>query len=162
MPTKRVNPQAIKLHRSYDVRELAERLGVHKNTVRHWQRQGLEPLDRNRRALFQGATVRAFLTKRRASRKAPCPPGMFYCFRCRRPRPPALGMVDFIPGNSSAGNLRAFCASCETVMNRRAPLAALAAIMPGCDVQITQARLRLTGRPSPSLNCNSGPEAPTP
>lgn len=162
MPSKRIDPRRVKLHRSYDVGELAALLQVHKNTVRHWQRHGLESLDGNRPVLFQGATVRAFLAKRRASRKAPCPPGTLYCFRCREPRPPALGMIDFIPMNSKAGNMRAICATCETVMNRRALLAALTAIMPGCDVQVTQAPLRITGRPAPSLNCDSGPKATTP
>lgn len=41
MPARRVNPYRVKLHRLYDVRELAECLGVHKNTVRHWQDDGL-------------------------------------------------------------------------------------------------------------------------
>lgn len=162
MPVRRANnPNAVKLHRSYNVGELAALLQVHKNTVRNWQRQGLEPLDASRPVLFQGTTVRAFLGKRRASRKAPCSQGTLYCFRCREPRPPALGMVDFIPLSHKAGNIRAICATCGTVMNRRAPLAALAAIMPGCDVQITQAPLRLTRRLAPSLNCDSGPKATT-
>ena len=36
MAARRVNPHAVKLHRSYSVPELAACLGVHKNTVRHW------------------------------------------------------------------------------------------------------------------------------
>jgi len=71
----------VKLHRSYTVPELALCCGVHKNTVRHWQAKGLEPVDSSRPALFQGATVRAFLAKAKASRKRPCPPGTLYCLR---------------------------------------------------------------------------------
>ena len=38
MPSLRVTPHRLKIHRSYDTRELADLLGVHKNTVRQWQR----------------------------------------------------------------------------------------------------------------------------
>ena len=41
MSARRANPNAIKLHYSYTVGELAAVLGVHKNTVRNWQREGL-------------------------------------------------------------------------------------------------------------------------
>ena len=153
MAARRVNPRAVKLHRSYSVPELAACFGVHKNTVRHWQRDGLKPLDGGRPVLFQGAIVRAFLSTRNASRKRPCPPGMLYCFRCREPRPPALGMIDYLSINAISGNVRAICATCETVMHRRASKAALASILPGCDVQYVEALPRLKGSSPPSLNC---------
>jgi hypothetical protein len=154
MPARRANPQRVKLHRSYSVSELALCCGVHKNTIRHWQAQGLEPVDSSRPTLFRGATIRAFLAKAKASRKCPCPPGTLYCLRCREPRKPALGMVDFVPITESGGNLRAICDTCETVMHRRARRADLGRIMPGCIVQITQGQIRLKGRASPSLNCD--------
>lgn len=154
MASQRINPNAVKLHRSYSIGELAERLEVHKNTVRHWQNDGLQPIDTNRPIMFQGATIRAFLGARNASRKRPCPPGTLYCFRCRAPRPPALGMVDYIPLNAVSGNLKAICATCDTIMHRRARHTLLAAILPGCDVQITEALPRLRGSRSPSLNCD--------
>lgn len=161
MAARRVNPRVVKLHRSYSVPELAACFGVHKNTVRHWQRDGLEPLDGGRPVLFQGATIRAFLSKRNASRKCACPPGTLYCFKCRMPRPAALGMIDFVSINAMSGNVRAICATCETVMHRRAHVAALASIMPGCDVQFVQAPSRLKGSHSPSLNCHLERQATT-
>ena len=154
MAARRANPYAVKLHRSYSVPDLAACLGVHANTVRHWQRNGLTPLDSMRPALFQGATIRAFLTRRNASRKCPCPPGTLYCFRCRAPRSPALGMVDYLAANPVSGNVRAICAVCETVMHRRVRRAAVATILPGCDVQFAQAPSRLRGSAPPSLNCD--------
>jgi hypothetical protein len=154
MPARRANPMRVKLHRSYSVPELALCCGVHKNTIRHWQAKGLEPVDSSRPALFQGATVRAFLAKAKASRKRPCPPGTLYCLRCRQPRKPALGMVDFVPITDSSGNIGAICETCETVMHRRARFADLGRIMPDCTVQITQRQIRLKGRGSPSLNCD--------
>ncbi len=154
MAARRIDPRAVKLHRTYDVAELAARLGVHRNTVRHWQGKGLKPLDGGRPVLFHGSTVRAFLSSRSASRKSPCGPGTLYCFKCRAPRQPALGMVDYVPISAAGGNVRAICAICETVMHRRAAKAALASILPGCDVQFVQAPSRLKGRPPPSLNCD--------
>lgn len=154
MAPRRVNPRVVKLHRSYSVPELAACLDVHKNTVRLWQRGGLQPLDCGRPLLFQGAIVRAFLTNRIASRKRPCPPGTLYCFKCRVPRPPALGMVDFHSTKAKSGNVRAICDACETVMHRRASKASLATILPNCDVQFVQALPRLKGSPPTSLDCD--------
>lgn len=154
MPTRGVDPRVVKLNRTYDVAELAARLGVHKNTVRHWQAEGLKPIDGRRPVLFHGSTIRAFLSSRSAGQKSPCGPGTLYCFKCRAPRPPALDMIDYIPINATGGNVRAICATCETVMHRRAAKASLAIILPRCDVQTVQAPPRLKGSPSPSLNCD--------
>ena len=159
MAARRIDPRAVKLNRSYDVAELAARLGVHRNTVRQWQRDGLKPLDGGRPMLFHGAAVRAFLGARNASRKSPCPPGTIYCFRCRAPRKPALNMIDFIPINATSGNIRALCGTCEATMHRRAPQASLGTIMPGCDVQIAEGSIRLIGSPSSSLICDFGQKA---
>lgn len=154
MAARRVNPRAVKLHRSYSVPELAACLGVHKNTVRNWQRDGLKPIDGARPMLFLSEAVRAFLLARNASRKRPCGPGTLYCFRCREPRPPALCMVDFVSINDRSGNIRAICATCVTVMHRRASKAALASILPDCDVQFVEALPRLIERAPTSLNCD--------
>lgn len=154
MPARRVNPNRVKLHRSYSVEELACCCDVHKNTVRHWQAQGLEPIDKRRPVLFQGATVRAFLSNRNSSRKRPCPPGTLYCFRCRQPRAPALGMVDFVTIRPGSGNLRAICECCETMMHRRVRATDIDRIMPGCTVQMAQAQPSLSGQTFPSLNCD--------
>lgn len=160
MSSKRTNPNRIKLHRSYSPGELAGLLDVHKNTVRQWQRDGLQPIDNRRPILFTGDTVRAFLIARNASRKHPCPPGMIYCFRCREARPPAGAMADYVPMNDSSGNLRAVCATCEIIMHRRIRLAALPVTMPGIDVQVMEGERRLTGEASPSLNSDSATEYP--
>ena len=153
MPARRVHPNAVKLNRSYSVGELAACCGVHKNTVRHWQRAGLKSLDDQRPIMFHGATIRAFLSSRKADRKRPCPAGTLYCFRCRAPRPPAPGPVDFVAINALTGNIRASCATCGTRMHRRARKADLAAIMPGRTIQFAEGQPRLRGRSPPPLNC---------
>jgi hypothetical protein len=139
MTMRRVNPNLIKINRTYAVAELADRLDVHKNTVRQWQRDGLLPIDRSRPLLFHGAAIREFLTKRNAGRKRPCGPGRFYCFRCREPRAPAGDMVDYLALTTRAGNLRGLCGTCGALMHRRALLGSIAAVMPGVAVQMVQA-----------------------
>lgn len=156
---RRIDPNAIKSHRSYSAKDLADKLGVHKNSIRQWQRDGLQPNDNTRPYLFHADTVRAFLAKRSAKRH--CPPGTIYCFRCRDARSPAGAMVDYVPKTPTRGNLSAICATCDTIMHRAASLASLATIMPGIDVQVSRAPSRLIGKPYPSLNCDSGPETVT-
>jgi hypothetical protein len=155
MPVRRANPNRVKQHRSYSVDELARCCDVHKNTVRNWQRDGLMPIDTARPILFHGTTVRDFLSRRNSSRKRPCPPGTLYCFRCRCPRPPALGMVDFVAKKPGSGNLRALCESCEAIMHRRVREADIANVMPSCTVQFAEGRASLSGQADPSLDCDS-------
>lgn len=154
MAARRINPNAIKLHRTYDVSELAARCGVHKNTVRQWEREGLDPIDGGKPKLFHGTAIRAFLIKRNASRRRPCSAGTLYCFRCREPRVPLRDRLEYVPITPSSGNLRALCATCETVMHRRVALTALALVMPGFGVSIRQQLERLKGSPTTSLNCD--------
>lgn len=154
MPARRVNPHAIKLHRSYSVGELAECCGVHKNTVRNWHGDGLEPIDNARPVLFHGATVRTFLGRRNASRKRPCPPGTLYCLRYRAPRRPALGLVEYRALRPASSNLCAICEACEAIMHRSVRKADLAKDMPGLAVQIAHDERRLDGRTAPSPICD--------
>lgn len=151
---RRLNPNLIKTHRSYTAGELAVRLGVHKNTIRHWLRHGLTPVDNGRPVLFQGAQVRVFLAKRNRERKQPCGPGTLYCVRCRRPRRPALAMAEYVEIGRGSGNLRALCEVCETLIHRRARRDDLLAVMPEVAVQIREAPQHLIGRSSSSLNCD--------
>ncbi|WDR06673.1 helix-turn-helix domain-containing protein [Devosia rhodophyticola] len=151
---QRPNPRSIKLHRTYSVEEAARALGVHKNSVRGWRQRGLKPIDDSRPVLFLGSDLRAFLEQRNASRKRPCRPGTLYCFRCREARAPALGMVDWTSTKARTGNLTALCGTCGTEMHRRARRDALAVVMPGLQVQISEGPSRLNGEPIPSLNCD--------
>ena len=106
MSRTRLNPNLAKIHRSYTVEEIARLYGLHRNTVRSWLKGGgLAAIDCDRPVLVQGKVLRAFLEARRTSAKRPCPAGALYCFKCREPRPPALGMADFIVGKAGAGNL---------------------------------------------------------
>lgn len=151
---KRLNPRLAKLHRSFTVFELAELLGVHRNTVRQWIREGLPVLDRAKPILILGSEFQAWWAKRTKARKRPCQPGQLYCFKCKAPKAPALGMVEYAATNAATGNLKALCETCETMMHRRARLADIPAKMPGMDVQITLASSSIGAPAHPSSNCD--------
>jgi hypothetical protein len=154
MAKRRVNPNAVKLNRTYDSTQLAICCGVHKNTVRNWREAGLEPIDSSKPILFHGSVVREFLRQRNAKRKQPCGPSRLYCLSCREPRRPALGFAVYLAATPRSGNLKACCETCATVMHRKVCRAQLEAKMPGVEVQFADRQLRLIGSPSPSLNCD--------
>jgi hypothetical protein len=161
MSRRRANPNLIKIHRNYTARELADRLGVHKNTVRHWQQKGLTAVDAQRPYLFKGAAVRVFLAGHYAKRKRPCPAGTLYCFRCREPRAPVSISVEYVQIRPGSGNLGAICIDCGTVMHRRVRQAAIHSVLPGLLVQIREAPPRLSGSADPSLDCDEERRATT-
>jgi hypothetical protein len=152
---RRINPRRAKLHRSYDVGELADRLGVHKNTVRHWINDGLPLVDGTRPVLILGSEFQAWWGTRRKAAKRPCQPGQMYCFKCREPKAPALGMVDYVATNAATGNLKALCETCGTAMHRRTRLADIAARMPALDVHRTLAPSSIAASAQPSPNCDN-------
>jgi excisionase family DNA binding protein len=119
------DPRRAKLHFNYTVAEAAKLFGVHRNTVRAWTKAGLETVKSGHMILILGDALRAFLEKRRQGRRSKTPPGWLYCFRCRAPRPPGLGMVELIQTRAGTGNVRAVCGECDALMHRRVSLARL-------------------------------------
>jgi hypothetical protein len=157
----RIDPRRAKLHRSYSVEETARLFNVHRNTVRAWMKAGLPAIDDRKPAMVRGADLRQFLEARRKAARRPCAPGTLYCFGCRQARAPALGMADYMAGEGGAGNLKALCEVCGTVMHRRARPDALDTILPEITVRIMGAVGRIAERPPPSLNCaETRPETP--
>lgn len=149
---KRIDPRRAKLHRSYTIHELADRLGVHGNTVRHWISGGLPLVDGARPSLVLGSEFQTWWGRRAKAAKRPCQPGQMYCFKCREPKAPALGMVDYAATNAATGNLKAMCETCDTMMYRRTRLVDIAAQMPGLAVQRTVAPSSIAALPQPSPN----------
>lgn len=148
---KTPNPRLAKLHRAYTTDQAARLFGMHRNTVRAWIKAGL-PTVAGRPVLVQGRELRAFLERRRAAAKRPCPPGTLYCCKCRDPRPPLPRSVVFEARDNGAGCLRAVCATCGTRMFQRARQERLAAVMPGIAVLIVKAPARIAECPLPSAN----------
>ena len=89
MAKRRPNARLIKLHRSYSVEDAARVLGVHKNTVANWLKNGLRAIDDRRPIVIQGRVLRTYLEERHRTRKKRCGHGELYCLRCRAPRRPA-------------------------------------------------------------------------
>jgi hypothetical protein len=149
------NPKRVKIHFSHTVEAIARDLGVHKNTVRGWLKAGLEAIDSRRPIMVQGRVLRAFLEDNRAANRRHCPLGTFYCLKCRAPRKPALGMVDFVPFSPTSGNVRALCETCGTLMHRGVNQAQLATLKADFEVRMAEPDARLIGSSEPSLNCDS-------
>ncbi len=156
MANRRLNHRLVKIRRSYVVNEAAELLGVHRNTVREWIKKGLPVIDDNRPTLILGSDLREFLEGRRRQRRQPCGPGEIYCVRCRQPRRPALGMVDYVPTTATAGNLRGLCPDCETLIHRATSLAKLDQTTGDLDVSFREAKDNLAGCQRPPVNSDFG------
>jgi hypothetical protein len=158
MGKRHPNPRLVKLHRSYAVEQIARLFDVHKNTVRAWVKQGLQPIDGQRPALFHGPVLVAFLQRRRESAKQPCPPGYIYCLPCRAPKAPAGNMAEFVPVTDTTGNLRGICPDCDRLIHRRVNQAKIKAIQGNLEITFADAPPRIRERITPSVNCDPGKE----
>lgn len=152
----RADFRRVKIHRTYTVQELARVTGMHEHTVRAWIKSGMAVLSDARPLHVSGAEAKRFLSERRLSRKRPCGPGRFYCFRCRDAREPALGMADFTPFDATTGNLSALCPVCETTMHKRISTAGLTLARTRMDIAFPKASSRLDESTDPSLNHDFG------
>lgn len=136
---KSINPNLVKINRNYTVEEVADRLGVHKNTIRGWVKTGLPVCDTRRPTLILGHDLREFLQQKRQARKRRCKLFELYCMRCRSPKQPAGNMVDFVPLTGSTGRLIGICPDCDTLMNRYTSLAILTLVQDVLDVHMPKA-----------------------
>lgn len=125
---RRPSAQRVKQRVTYEVAEVAKLLGIHRNTVRRWLKEGLQPIDYRRPLLIHGADLKAFLAKRREKRRQTCRPDELYCFRCRAPRTPWGRTADLSYRNEKIARLAALCALCETPMHRTVRCADLPAL----------------------------------
>lgn len=147
MSGKRINYRLVKQHRTYSVDEIARLLNVHKNTVREWIKRGLPVIDDDRKPkLVLGSDLKSWLENKSKNAKQPCGPGELLCLKCRKPKRPALNMVDYQPKNEMTGCLKALCETCESPINRNARLANLAVIMPGIEIQFAERQSSISGR----------------
>ena len=146
MSNRKIDGRRIKIHRSYTIGEVAQRLDVHKRTIQAWIKAGLPCIKDGRPMLILGGELRSFLHKRRTSKKQKCKAGQLYCLKCRAPRRPAGGMLDHLPISVVSGNLKGICEVCDTFIFRRVSLAKIEAVTTGCDVAFPQAQQRIAGR----------------
>ena len=152
MKTRRPNPHLVKIHRSYEVSEIALLFSIHKNTVRTWIEQGLPVTDNRRPVLILGSELKAFLHTKRSKNKQPCAPGELYCLRCRMPQKPAGNMADYQAVTDKFGMLTAICPGCENIMHQRIGIATLALISTQMDITFTQALEHIGDSSQPIVN----------
>jgi hypothetical protein len=119
MAKRHQNPRLAKIHRSYKVDEIADLYGTHKNTVLNWIKQGLPTFDNKRPLMILGSDLNAFHAKQRVKNKRPCKQNEIYCMKCKIPKEPASGMVEYQSVNAKTGNIIGICPECETLMYRR-------------------------------------------
>lgn len=129
-------------------------LGVHKNTVRNWLRQGLSTIDQRRPTLIMGRVLADYLRASRTKRKQRCGSGQIYCVKCRVPREPAGDMADYVPITPTSGNLRGICPVCDILIHRRVSWAKMNDIKGKLDLTLPQAWPRITGTNIPPVNCD--------
>lgn len=144
-----------KIHRSYSVDDVARLFKIHKNTVRNWFKQGLEPIDGHRPILVRGAEIRRFLSERRARAKQPSGSGHIYCLPCRAPKVPALKMAECVATGDTTGTLQGICPDCGRMIYRRVNPLKIDAVRGDLDVTFTQAGPRLEETTKPNVNCDS-------
>jgi hypothetical protein len=149
------NPRLAKIHRNYSVEDMARLFKVHRNTVRNWFRQGLEPIDDQRPILIRGHELRLFLTERRARAKQICGPGRIYCLPCRAPKVPAGKIAECIRTSETAGTLQGICPDCNRMIYRRVNPLKLDEVRGDLDITVRQARTRIEETENPNVNCDS-------
>ena len=154
MGKRHPNHRLAKIHRSYTVEEIAKLFGIHKNTVRHWVKEGLATTDDKRPMLILGHVLVEFLQARRAKNKRPCRPGELYCVRCRAPKPPAGDMAEYSTITEKIGNLIAICPDCNSIMNRHISLSRIGEFYGKMDISLPEALRQLIENSKPTVNCD--------
>ncbi len=151
MKKRHPNHRLLKIHRNYTVEEIARLFGFHKNTVRHWVREGLATIDDRRPMLIIGKVLAEFLKARRIKNKQTCKPGQLYCVRCRAPKSPAGNMADYTPITEKFGRLIAICPDCNRIMNKNISMARIGEFRGKMDISLPEADRRIVERGNPSV-----------
>ena len=146
------NPNLAKIHFNYSVEEVASLYGVFKGTVRSWIKAGLPVIDDKRPMLILGSDLAVFHQARQTIKKQKCKPGELYCFRCRTPKFPDVGMVEYQPVTEKIWNLVAICPDCCTIMNQRVNLAKLEQIRRIYNATLPQAQRHIVESNQPNVN----------
>jgi hypothetical protein len=148
------NPRRVKKHRSYTVEETARLFGCHRNTIRHWQKQGLKPVDGKRPVVFEGRMLAGFLDARRGARRRRLKPGEIYCLPCRAPKQPAGDMAEYLPLTEVRGNLRGICPTCGRLIHRVVSRTQINTVRGKLDVTFTEPLARIRETSCPSVDCD--------
>lgn len=146
------NPRLAKIHRTYTIDEIGRLYRVHRNTVRSWLKAGLATIDDRRPLLVHGGELAEFLQRRRSAQRRPCGPAEIYCMRCRRPRRPAAGVVEYRVMTPTGGNLVGVCPTCGAGLFRRVASARLAQVLGDLRLAPMDHQEHICESPEPSVN----------
>ena len=144
MAKRHQNPRLAKINRSYKVDEIADLYGTHKNTVLNWIKQGLPTLDIKRPIMISGSELNAFHAIRRVKNKCPCKPNEIYCMKCKTPKEPVKGIVEYQPISEKTGNIIGICPACGTLMNRRISITKIKQFSAQMGFTLPQAHLHIS------------------
>jgi len=113
----------IKAKKSYSTIELARLLGVHTQTVRSWNKEGMIAIDSDsHRPLFLGTVIKEFLKQQQDSRKVKLESAQFYCLRCKLAvTPQNIKIVDrdvLVGKQEKSICLTSKCPICNCSLNR--------------------------------------------
>jgi len=159
---RRADWRRIKGKLSYTIDEAAHALGTHRNTVRHWVKKvGLPAMTEARPHLILGGDLVAFLRARRTARKRRCGPGELYCLRCRAPRRPVPGLLEYRALTSTRARIVGICSTCEAILHRFVSTHRAAAVATEFNLQIEGRHESLADSALPALNCDSSTPATT-
>jgi len=157
MKRRKYKTSRIRKHLSYSVPEICEDLGVHRNTVREWIRQGLPKLDTSRPLLIYGSNLKIFLEARQKSRKKKCAFNELYCFRCRSPRQLMGNLADVHKHTEKTVMLSGLCEACHNSLNKVQSRKILSKLSETFDIPKQQLE-RLGESSLPSLDCTFNKE----
>ncbi len=147
------NTRRIKRDISYNMQEISELFGIHKNAVRNWFKAGLPKIDARRPFMVHGSDLIEFLNNRQTKRKRKCKSDELYCFRCRAPRKAKTGSIEFIPLSETKLNIHGKCEECGTStyragsIKKRQEYERIFAF-------VTLAEKHITDRKHPPVNCH--------
>jgi excisionase family DNA binding protein len=145
MPRK-PDPRRIKTHRVYTVADVAEALGLHRQTVLRWIKSGALAADQARKPwLVDGAVLKTFLGARRRDGRCRLALAQLYCLGCRVARTPDGRLADFTLTRQGAGTLMGLCPECGAEMYKAVRREDLEPIRAQLDVRIRTAQPRIMG-----------------
>jgi excisionase family DNA binding protein len=153
MANRRISSRHIRGLFAYSVAEAAQITGVHRNTIHHWLKSGLVAIDSGQPILIKGAALKAFIESRRARRRRPCGPGRIFCLKCREPKRPAFGEVEYEADNGKLGRLIGLCPECGTIILRRTSERRLRDAAGDLGIRFRPSMERLDKLKHASLNC---------
>lgn len=148
----RIKQHRIRQNHAYTFQEAADTVGVHKNTVRQWVKQGLKIMDAVRPLLIHGSELKAFLIKRKADARVVCRPHEFYCIKCQAARCTQDNFVDVVIRHARLMTLKGKCTVCSTTMNKGIGEEKILAGLNGLIIRTVQPE-HLMETLSPTLNC---------